>query len=398
MMNQIRHKRTFVKGALYGALAAFLVCVLIFTGLILAGKISIYTGAISSGTARKAQQLERLIESQYLYPEDIKENTQQDMSLKGYVASLGDPYSAYYNQEETKELFQSSEGEYAGIGALMSQDPDTGEIKVEEVYEDSPAKKAGMKKGDIFYAIDGEALEEEPLSDVVSKVKGEEGTKVTIIVLRESNKVELEITRGIVENHTVTAEMKDDGIGYLKISEFDNVTYKQFQDGLSELEEQGMKGLMVDLRDNPGGNLTTVCEILDLILPEGTIVYTEDKNGKRIDTEKSDEEHQFTKPLAVLVNGNSASASEIFTGAVQDYEVGTIVGTKTFGKGIVQTIFPLRDGSSVKLTTAQYFTPDGRSIHKKGITPDVEVEYEKAEDGTDNQLEKALDVIKGEIK
>lgn len=396
MENKNKHNKTFTKGALYGALAAFLICAAVFASFVAVGKISIYTNAIEADTAKKAQQIQKIIESQYLYPEDIDENSQQTLSLKGYVASLGDPYSVYYDQNETKELYESSEGEYAGIGALMSQDTETGQIKVEEVYEGSPAEKAGMKAGDILSEMDGKSLDGKSLSDIVSDVKGEEGTKVTITVLRNNQKVDLAITRGIVESQTVSFEMKEDKIGYLKISEFDSVTYKQFENALSELEKEGMEGLVVDLRDNPGGNLDTVCKILDLILPEGTIVYTEDKNGKRIQTEKSDEEHQFTKPMAVLVNGQSASASEIFTGAVQDYGLATIVGTKTYGKGIVQTIFPLRDGSSLKLTTAQYFTPNGRSIHKKGITPDLVIESESS--GTDSQLETALHTVKEQIQ
>ena len=206
----------------------------------------------------------------------------------------------------------------------------------------------------------------------------------------------MEMTRKIVKTQTVEIKMKDEDVGYLKISEFDEVTLEQFREGMEELEHQGMKGLVVDLRDNPGGNLDTVCEILDLILPEGIIVYTEDKEGKRVETKTSDEEHQFTKPMAVLVNGNSASASEVFTGAVQDYGLGTVIGTQTFGKGIVQTLFSLDDGSCLKLTTAQYFTPNGRNIHGEGISPDIAVEqpYGVKEDV---QLGKAVETVRQEV-
>ena len=213
---------------------------------------------------------------------------------------------------------------------------------------------------------------------------------------RDGSSIDMELTRKIVENRTVKTEMKEGGVGYLKITEFDSVTYEQFQNGLETLEKEGMTALVVDLRDNPGGNLDTVCQILDLLLPEGTIVYTEDKNGERVDTKTSDDEHQFTKPLAVLVNGRSASASEVFSGAVQDYGTGTIIGTQTYGKGIVQTLYSLSDGSCLKLTTAQYFTPDGRNIHGEGITPDIVVE-KSADDQTDNQLEKAVETVQNAV-
>ena len=180
-------------------------------------------------------------------------------------------------------------------------------------------------------------------------------------------------TRDTVQAQTIEYKMMDDKIGYIRVSEFDTVTYDQYKEALDDLEKQGMTGLVVDLRNNPGGSLSTVCDMLDLMLPKGLIVYTEDKNGKKTKM-KSDEEHQFTKPLAVLVNGNSASASEIFAGAVKDYGIGTIVGTTTYGKGVVQTIQPLTDGSAVKITIAKYFTPKGNDINKKGITPDVEAE------------------------
>ena len=215
----------------------------------------------------------------------------------------------------------------------MSQDQETKAITVEEIYEDTPAETAGMETGDVLTAVDEKDVTGMDLSDVVDLVKGEEGSKVKITVQRGGDSIEMEMTRKIVKTQTVEIKMKDEDVGYLKISEFDEVTLEQFREGMEELEHQGMKGLVVDLRDNPGGNLDTVCEILDLILPEGIIVYTEDKEGKRVETKTSDEEHQFTKPMAVLVNGNSASASEVFTGAVQDYGLGTVIGTQTFGKG-----------------------------------------------------------------
>lgn len=389
-------RKILVKGALYGALTMFMAVLLILAGLTKAGKISFYTEAVDAETAQKAAEIQNIIEEEFLYGEDVKKEDLRNMSLKGYVAGLGDPYSVYYDKDETKELFESTEGRYAGIGALMAQDQATKEISIEEVYKESPAEKAGMKAGDILLTIDGRNVTEMELSDVADLVKGEEGTSVSISVKRDGESIEMEVVRKIVETPTVEAEIKENQIGYLKISEFDTVTYDQFKTEMEELENDGMKGLIVDLRDNPGGNLDTVCEILDEFLPEGTIVYTEDKDGNRVETKESDEEHQFTKPLAVLVNEKSASASEVFTGAIQDYGTGTIVGTQTYGKGIVQTLYSLSDGSCLKITTAQYFTPNGRNIHGTGITPDIVLE--KTDDGqTDNQLEKAMEIVQEEI-
>lgn len=397
MEDQRTEKKMLFKGALYGALAMFMVVLLVMAALVKGGRISLHTSAIDAETSRLAEEIERIIEEEFLYEDDVKQEDLRNMSLKGYVAGLGDPYSVYYDKEQTEELLESTEGRYAGIGAVMTQNQETMEISVEEVYKDSPAEKAGMLAGDILLAVDGENVSKKDLSDVVDLVKGEEGTRVSVTVKRKEETIELELTREIVETQTVRAEMKGKETGYLKITEFDSVTYEQFLEGIEVLENEGMKGLIVDLRDNPGGNLDTVCKILDQFLPEGTIVYTEDKEGNRVETKESDEEHQFTKPLAVLVNGNSASASEVFTGAIQDYGIGTIVGTQTYGKGIVQTLYSLSDGSCLKITTAQYFTPDGRNIHGTGITPDVILE--KTEDNqTDNQLERAIQIVQEKIE
>ena len=241
---------------------------------------------------------------------------------------------------------------------------------------------------------------------VVSLIKGEENTQVTVSVVRdgEADYLELSVERRTIEIQTVGSAMLEDQIGYISITSFDDVTTAQFNKALDELEAQGIKGLVVDLRDNGGGLVSSVCAILDRLLPEGLIVYTEDKYGNR-EEETSDAEHYFDKPLAVLVNGNSASASEIFAGAVKDYGIGTLVGTKTFGKGIVQKIYPLHDGTAVKLTVSKYYTPKGNNIHEIGIEPDVEIElYEELKKEVlvpleeDNQLQKAIEVLKEEIE
>ena len=306
----------------------------------------------------------------------------------------------YYDEEETKSFYETTEGEYDGIGAVLSQNMDTGIITLVQIYDDSPAMKAGLQDEDILYKVDKEEVTGEDLTEVVSHIKGEKGTTVDITVLRgeENEEVTVTVTRDTIQAQTVEYRMLEDNLGYIAVSEFDSVTYDQYQQALEDLQNQGMQGLIVDLRNNPGGNLSTVCDMLDLMLPEGLIVYTEDKDRNRQEM-TSDGEHQFNLPMTVLMNGNSASASEIYAGAIQDYGLGKIVGTQSYGKGVVQQIFDLKDGTCVKLTIAEYFTPNGRNINGEGITPDVEVEYEKDENNpdADNQLEKAMEILKSEL-
>lgn len=378
----MKHKQSFFKGALAGAL------------VVLAAGGIVSCGVLKSEQGKKLELLDRLIDQYYIG--EVDKDALSEGIYKGYIEGLEDPYSAYYDEEQTEQMNESLSGEFGGIGALMSQDRNTGVITILQVYEDSPAMKAGMEDGDTLYMVEGEEVTGKDLSEVVSRVKGEKGTQVTVTVRKAGTgeEKELTITRDTIEAQTVSWEMKENQTGYLRISEFDSVTYEQYKNALEDLEGQGMQRLIVDLRGNPGGNLETVSDILDLMLPEGLIVYIEDKNGEKTEY-TSDEEHQFTKPLAVLIDGNSASASEIYAGAIQDYGTGTIIGTRSYGKGVVQSVFDLQDGTSVKLTMAEYFTPKGRNIDGKGIEPDVEVEY--VYDGehpeVDNQLEKAMEVL-----
>lgn len=387
------NKKRFLQGALCGALAMLLMAGLVSCGL----RFGVSSGVLDQETAEKLEVLEQLVNKMYFG--DVDQEELRSGIYEGYISGLDDPYSVYYDEKATEEMMETTSGEYDGIGAVMSQNLETGVITVSQVYEGSPAEKAGIRAEDILYKVDGEEVTDRELNEVVTDIKGEKGTKVTLTLLRGEKREEIETVavRETLEYRTVSSEMMDDGIGYIQITEFDGVTYDQYTEAYAELEDQGMQGLIVDLRGNPGGNLDTVCDILDTILPEGLIVYTEDKEGTR-DEKVSDEEHQIDIPMTVLVNGYSASASEIFSGAVQDYGLGKIVGTQTYGKGVVQQIFDLKDGTSVKLTISEYFTPKGRSIDGEGITPDVEVEYEYDEENPDkdNQLEKALDVVREE--
>ena len=254
-------------------------------------------------------------------------------------------------------------------------------------------------EGDIIYKVDGEDMTGLELEEVVSHIRGPEGTKVTLTLIRGGDTIDVELTRAQVNSPTVESEMLEDGIGYLQITEFDNVTVDQFSENFNSLKEQGMKGMIIDLRGNPGGNVTTVCAIAEQLLPEGLIFYMEDKNGKR--TEYTCGGADFDLPLVVLVNEYSASAAEILSGAIKDAGIGKLVGKKTFGKGIVQNVIGLEDGSAIKLTIANYYTRNGNDIHLKGIEPDVEVEMDTdayLEDKTDTQLNKAIEVMKEEMQ
>lgn len=390
----MEHKKGFIKGALTGALLTLLVVSLAACGL-----QHINEGIISSDTETKLSYLKKLIDETYLH--DVKEKDLNEGIYKGYVEGLGDQYSAYYDKKETKELTESLDGSFSGIGAVMTQDASSGVITITRVYDDSPAKKAGIKTGDILYRVEEKTVTGKDLDKVVSWIKGKKGTKVNLTLLRGTNsdKIKVTATRDVINVETVKYKVLENQIGYISISEFDSVTGAQFAKALKQLQKKNIEGLVVDLRNNPGGSLSTVCDILDSILPKGLIVYTKDKNGKK-EEYTSDEKHRLNLPMSVLVNGQSASASEIFAGAVQDYDKAEIIGTQTYGKGVVQNLFDLKDGTCVKLTTSEYFTPKGRNIDGKGITPDVKIEYKyNAKDPkADNQLDKAVSVVKDKIK
>ncbi|MCI8884697.1 MAG: S41 family peptidase [Dorea sp.] len=393
----MKDKKSFLQGALCGALAILLIAGLVSCGL-RAGSLGVSSGNRSQDTDKKMSVLKGLIDENYLGEVDTEKL--EEGIYKGFISGLSDPYSVYYDEEETRMLLETTEGEYDGIGAVLSQDIKTGIVTLVQIYDGSPAMEAGLKDNDILYKVEDLEVTGKDLTEVVSHIKGKKGTQVHLTVYRGDDREEITVTavRNTIEAQTIKYEMLEDQIGYVSVTEFDLVTYNQYEQALEDLKSKGMKGLVVDLRNNPGGNLSTVCEMLDLMLPEGLIVYTEDKNGNRQET-KSDAERQFELPLTVLMNGNSASASEIYAGAIQDYGVGTIVGTQSYGKGVVQQIFDLKDGTCVKLTIAEYFTPEGRNINGKGITPDVEVEYEENEEDpeADNQLDRAVEVLKEKI-
>lgn len=369
-----------------------------FNASMLYGKPS--DSVIDKHTEQKLGTLQSIIEKNYL--SDYSREDLENGLYKGLMEGLDDPYSVYYTEEEYDELTEDSEGVFEGIGAYLSQNPDTKVVTVTRPIPDSPAEKAGILAGDILVEVDHENVEGDDLNITVAKIRGKSGTKVNIGVKREGRDgvIRYDIVRARVESMTVDSRMLDNSIGYIQVMEFDDVTSKQFKKALDELKREEMRGLVIDLRDNPGGSVQTCVEIADELLPEGMIVYTEEKDGTR-DEYKSSGENYYDGPLVLLVNGNSASAAEIVTGAVKDYGIGTILGTTTFGKGIVQRILPLGDGTGVKLTIANYFTPNGNNIHGIGIEPDEELELDVdayLEDGSDNQLDRAVEIIEEKLR
>ena len=347
----------------------------------------------------KTSVLQNIIDRYFLFDEDMTKV--EDGIYAGMMNGLGDPYTVYYTKEEYKALNEDTEGKYSGIGAVVSQNPNNKIITIVKIFDNSPANDAGLQVGDIIYKIDGEEVAGTDMDILVkTKIRGEEGTSFKMTVLRgdDRKEVELDLIRRSIEVETVAGKMLDNNIGYIAVSQFDAVTSEQFKSNIESLQSQGMTKLIVDLRGNPGGLLDQVVDMLDYILPDGLVLYTEDKYGKR-EEYYSDGSHELKIPMVVLVNENSASASEVFTATFRDFEWGTVVGKTTFGKGIVQNVLPLGDGTAVKITTQHYYPPSGYDLHKVGIKPDLEVDLnEGAKIGTDsdNQLSAAIDILKNE--
>lgn len=410
--NKRKSKHDFGLGAFTGVVCTLLVMIIIvgavFVRFYQAGYIHIATNGqiyiqdiassasngIGSEVEAKLNAMDSVLDTFYF--DDVDEETAKDNIYKAYLSSYGDKYTVYYTADEYKSLLESTTGKFSGIGAVC-QKMDNGTILITEAYEEAPAYKAGIRKGDYVSKVEGQDITDMDLSTAVALIKGEKGTSVHLEVIRDDTTFECDVVRDDIDIRTVSYSMRENDIGYILISQFDTVTTNQFKSAFDDLTAQGMKGLVIDIRSNPGGVLGTVVDMLDEILPDGLIVYTQDKDGNKTEY-KGSNKNELTVPLAVLVDGNSASASEIFAGAVQDYGIGNIIGTQTFGKGIVQTIRPMTDGSAIKYTIAKYFTPKGQDIHGNGVTPDIVIEYEPSDDGSvDNQLEAAMDYVKSQI-
>lgn len=407
----MEQKNKFWKGVMAGVFSTAFVClaaVAASVGIYMFGSQTLTRAEDSSEEAasldmeqvnKKLDVILDLIHEVYLF--DTDPSLEEAGIYKGLMYGLGDLYADYYTPEEMKAMQEQTTGEYCGIGAQISQDRLTNVSTVIKVYKDSPAEEGGLLPGDILYKVDGQDVTAMDLEMIVDQhVRGEENTPVSITVYRNGEEVELSMTRRKLEIQTVEHEMLDDKTGYLEVTEFDTVTADQFKMGMDQLTSQGMERLVLDLRNNPGGELNAAVAMIDYLLPDGeTIVSIADKNGEG-ETYSSEDGHQMDIPVAILVNGNSASASEVFTGAMKDHERAVVVGTTTFGKGIVQSLYTLQDGSGIKLTTEHYYTPDGTDIHGAGIEPDVSVELNEGLEtmieipkDQDNQLQAALEAL-----
>ena len=399
---------TLLLGVLLGAFITVTLCVLGVSQLVSKGYIhlgvngEIYvTGTasdesegIGSKVAGKLNALNSVLSNKF-YFDQADEEKSADSIYKAYLSSYDDKYTVYYTADEYKKLMESTSGKFYGVGALCSIN-ESGGVMVLDAFEDGPAYKAGVRDGDVVIKVDDTDITGMDLSSAVALIKGDKGTQVNLTIVRDDKTYVFSIIGDEIITKTVDYKMMENSIGYIQISQFDEVTTEQFKEALTDLNNQGLKGLIVDIRSNPGGLLNVVVDIVDEIIPKGLIVYTDDVNGNRKEYNGSSD-NEITVPMAVLVDGNSASAAEIFAGAVQDYGKGKIIGTQTFGKGIVQTIQPLTDGSAIKYTIAQYYTPKGQVIQGNGVTPNMVVELPK--DATEDlQLDAALEYVKGELR
>lgn len=400
----------FASGMIIGAVSAFMAVILLILSVAAVciakgyihigvnGDVYIQSDAVTdsdgigSEVEGKLNAIDSVLESFYFG--DVDDETAKDNIYKAYLSSYGDKYTMYYTADEYKALKESTNGKFYGIGAVCQLSGEGGVLLV-DVYDNGAGYQAGLRSGDRVVNVDGRDITGMELSSAVALIKGDKGTSVTLEVIRGTERLTFSAVRDAVEAKTVSYTLLDNNIGYLSISQFEEVTTKQFKAAVEDLQSQGMKGLVIDIRNNPGGLLDTVVGMLKYMLPDGLIVYTEDKQGNRKEYKGQDND-EFNLPLAVLVNGNSASASEIFAGAIQDYGKGTIIGTQTYGKGIVQTVKPLTDGSAIKFTIAKYFTPKGQDIHGKGVTPDMVVEYDTDAD-VDTQLDAAIKNVEAQI-
>ena len=403
------------KGFLTGLLAGVLGTSVVFGGILLVSQMKDNTVAVNATTQEakevfdqetldKLNQIMEQIDANYY--EDVDTKKMQEGLYAGLVEGLDDPYSAYYTQDEYNELMKQIHGSFYGIGAGLSQNKDTMQVTITKIYDDAPAQEAGLKVGDTIVKVEDIDATSMELSDLVMRIRGEEGTTVHLVVYHEGENEysEYDIKRAKVNEQSVAGQILEDGIGYIYVSGFEEDTANQFETTISELESQGMKAMIVDLRNNGGGMLPAVTQMLDDILPEGITVYMEDKYGHRQDCTSSGDT-VMNYPMVVLVNEYSASASEIFAGAIRDYNYGTLIGTTTYGKGVVQNTIKLPEGDAIKLTIAKYFTPNGENIQGTGIEPDISLEYEYTGDPNeafdyhcDNQVAKAIEVLEGELQ
>ncbi len=399
----MKKSKIFWSGILVGLLIAVGMLLLIFMGssayTLFTGKSIASESLVDKDVQTKLEMLNSMMDKNFLeYSDTLDSTSRAEGMYKGLVSSLGDPYSEYFTEEEFNQELEDDSGVFGGIGVQIAEDLETGRFYAEQfVGKHSPAQAAGMQEKDIFYEVDGLKVEGMSLTELVEHCRGEVDTTVELVMLRgeDEEQVKIKIKREKIESTSVTGQMEEGTTGYIRIIEFVQNTPDQFQETLDELKAAGMDRMIIDLRSNPGGDVTAVLEVADIIMDGGRIVYTKTKSEEEKDYDA--EPGGIDMPIVVLVNGFSASASEILTGALKDHGLAVIMGTQTFGKGIVQGVYPLNDGSAIKITDRKYYTPSGNDIQGVGIAPDITIEFDSAAydaDGTDNQLNEAKKYIK----
>ena len=368
------------------------------------GASSILSSLTSETNLTKSlKSIEKLVNSKYLNVSDIDETKAIDGAIEGYIDSLGDEYTEYIPADEMKEYTESIMGNFVGIGIYMIQNTEKNLVQVLSPIRESPAEKAGIKAGDLITKVNGVSYTADQMTEMSKTIKGEEGSNVTIEVLRGEQTLTFEVTRAKVNTNPIYSEKLENNIGYLEITSFDEGVAEDFKSKYLALKEQGIKGLVIDLRDNGGGIVDEALKIVDYIVPKNqTTLITVDKDGKE-EVSKSKEDRLVEEPVVVLVNSSSASASEIMAGALKDLKCATIVGTKTYGKGVIQQLLTLSNGAGLKITVEEYYTPNKTKINKVGITPDYEVLLETSitreqTDANDTQLNKAKEILKAKIE
>lgn len=356
---------------------------------------NIASGDGTTGIETALASIRTILEDEYIG--ELDDEQMLEMAIKGYVAGVGDQYTVYYTPEEMSDQYDTAMGNYVGIGIYMVVNYEEGTITVVEPMEGSPAAEAGLKEGDIITKVEGEEVTPENVAEMSDKIKGEEGTNVKLEVKRVDETIEVEVARKRIEVSHIESRMLENNIAYIQISDFDGGAAKEFKENYNNLKEQGATSLIIDIRDNGGGVVDEAIDILEMICDKGsTLLIETDKKGNEKITE-SKENPIIDMPIVVLVNGGSASASEIMAGALKDNNKATIIGTQTFGKGVIQTLMRLSDGSGLKVTTEEYCTPNRSKINKVGIEPDITVELpndiEELTDENDTQLQRAIEEL-----
>ena len=350
----------------------------------------------TTGIETALASIRTILENEYIG--ELNDEQMLEMAIKGYVAGVGDEYTVYYTPDEMSDEYDTAMGNYVGIGIYMIVNYEEGTITVVEAMENSPAADAGLKEGDIIYAVDGEEITADNVQDMSNKIKGEENTTVKLGIKREDETLEVEVERRRIEVSHIESKMLDGDIAYIQIADFDGGVAKEFKENYEKLASQGAKSLIIDIRSNGGGVVDEAIDILEMICDKGSILLIETDKHQNETITYSEKEPIVDIPIAVLVNGNSASASEIFAGALKDLKKATIIGTQTYGKGVIQTLIKLKDGSGLKMTTDEYCTPNRNKINKIGIEPDITVELPddivELTEENDTQLQRAIEKLK----